>query len=178
MQKQICFAVAMLWIFGVAVAQISEPPVKMGLWQTTNTSTMTGIQIPPDVAARLQAMGRPLPSMGQPHTTVVQSCLTPEKWKNMFSDMQRDRECQFTNVHQASDSFSADIACKSADGRYNSTGHIEANFPSTEKMHGKAHMETIMQSQPQPIVADMSFDSVYQGADCQGISPDSPKVIH
>jgi hypothetical protein len=26
-------------------------------------------------------------------------------------------------------------------------------------------------------VMDVTFDSVYQGADCKGISPDSPKIM-
>jgi hypothetical protein len=140
------------------------------------TNTMTGMQIPPDVAARLKAMGRPVPT-GQPHTTVSQSCVTREKWKDMFSHMQRNHDCQFTNEHQTSTSMSADMTCKSPDGKYSSTGHIDVRFTSAEKMSGKVHAETIMQSQPQPIVMDMSFESAYQGADCQGISPDSPKVI-
>jgi hypothetical protein len=161
---------------GSAFAQASAPPVKMGLWQTTNTVTMSGIQIPPDVAARLQAMGRPLP-MEQPTTQILQSCLTPEKWKNMFSDMQRNSNCEFTNLHQRSDNLSVDMACKSPDGRSSSMGHIEASFPTAEKMHGKAHIETRMQSQAQPIVVEMSFDSAYQGSDCQGVSPSSAKMI-
>lgn len=176
MRKQIFAVAGMLAISGAALAQVSAPPVKMGLWQTTNTVTMSGIRIPPDVAARLKAMGRPLP-MEQPTTHVLQSCLTPEKWKNMFSDMQRNGNCEFTNLHQTSDSLSVDMTCNSPDGRSSTMGHIEASFTTAEKMHGKAHIETQMQSQPQTIVMDMSFDSAYQGSDCQGISPDSAKMI-
>ncbi len=176
MQKRMLFSMTVLGFVGGALAQISEPPVKMGLWQTKVTSTMTGFQIPPDVAARLKAMGRPVPG-GEPQTIVSQSCLTPEKWKDMFSHMQRNHDCQFTNEHQTSTGMSADMACKSPDGRYSSTGHVDARFTSSEKMTGKVHVETMTQSQAQPIVMDMSFDSAYQGSDCQGISPDSPKII-
>jgi hypothetical protein len=38
-------------------------------------------------------------------------------------------------------------------------------------------MEMMTQRQPEPIVIDMTFDSTYQGSDCKGISPDTPKVI-
>ena len=179
MQKQFCFMVVLLALSGAALAQTpTPPPVKIGLWQTTNTITVSGIQMPPDVAARLQAMGRPLPT-AQPRTVVTQSCLTTEKWKNIFTDMQRDHDCHFTNLHQTSDSMSADMACTSGDSRMgaHSIGHIDVSFSGTEKMHGKAHIETIVQSQAQPILMDMSFDSAYQGSDCQGISPDSAKVI-
>ena len=178
MKRQICLAMAMLVSSAAMVAQApATPPVKVGLWQSTNTVTMTGIQIPPEVAARMQAMGRQVP--GGPHTTVTQSCLTAEKWQKTFSDMQqqRDQRCNLSNQQMSSSGMSADIACKSQDGRSSSTGHMEVTFVSTEKATGKAHMETTMASQPKPIVMDMNFESVFQGADCQGISPDSPKIV-
>jgi hypothetical protein len=31
---------------------------------------------------------------------------------------------------------------------------------------------------PQPMTLDGTFQTEYQGADCQGISPDSPKILH
>jgi hypothetical protein len=177
MRKQIISVVAVLGSLGVALAQTVEPPpIKMGLWQSTITSTISGIQIPPDVAARMKAMGRPLPT-GQPRTMVTQSCATPEKWKDMFRDLRRQGQCQFRNEHLTSSSLTADLACKSPDGSYSSSGHIDVSFVSEEKLHGKVHVEMIMESQPQPIVSDMSFDSAYQGADCHGISPDSAKII-
>lgn len=175
-KKGLCFAVVMLVLSGVTPAQTSTPPVKMGLWQTTNISTMTGFQIPPEVAARLQAMGKKLPT-GQPQTTVTQSCLTTEKWQKMFTDMQQNRNCQLSNQHQTSAGFSADMACRSTDGRHNSTGHIQVNFVSEEKMQGKVHVEVISESQPKPIVMDMSFDSAYHGDDCKGVSPDLAKTV-
>jgi Protein of unknown function (DUF3617) len=177
MLKQVFFVVAILGFLGVALAQTVEPPpIRMGLWQTTTTSTISGIQIPPDVAARMQAMGRSLP-MGQPQTTVTQSCATPEKWKDMFRHLHRQGNCEFNNEHLTSSSLSADLSCKSPNGRYSSSGHIDVRFVSEEKVHGKAHVVTVMESQPQPIVSDMSFDSAYQGSDCKDVSPDSAKVI-
>jgi hypothetical protein len=176
MQQHIFLSMALLGFLGSASAQISQPPVKMGLWQTKETITMTGFQIPPDVAARLKAMGRPVPG-AEPQTVISQSCLTPDKWKEMFSHMQRNPDCKFTNEHQSSTSMSVEMACKSSDGRTSSAGHIEVGFTSSTKMTGKVHVDTVSQSQPQPIVMEMTFESAFQGADCQGISPDSPKII-
>ena len=124
-----------------------------------------------------RVMGRQLPG-AQPRTTVMQSCLTAEKWKKMFSDMQQNKDCHFTDQKITSTGMSGDLTCKSGDGRTNSTGHVEVSFVSDEKMTGKAHMETTSASMPKPIVMDMTFDSVYQGSDCKGISPDSPKIVH
>ena len=172
-----CLVMAMLAAPVAMVAQ-SAPPVTVGLWQSTSTVTMSGMQIPPEVAARMQAMGRQLPG-AQPRTTVMQSCLTAEKWQRMFSDMQqqRDQQCTMSNQQTSSSGMSADIACKSADGRNSSTGHFEVIFVSQEKATGKAHVETTMASQPKPIDMNITFESVFQGSDCKGISPDSPKVM-
>jgi Protein of unknown function (DUF3617) len=72
--------------------------------------------------------------------------------------------------------MSGDMTC-TTEGR-TSKGHIEATFASQEKVNGKVHMEITTQRQLQPILMDMTFESVYQGADCKGISPDSPKIVH
>ncbi len=70
------------------------------------------------------------------------------------------------------------MVCKSDNGKHSSKGHIEVNYQSPEKVHGKVHIETIDSSQPHPIVIDSHFEGVYQGSDCHGISPDAAKVIH
>lgn len=155
MQKRIFFLVAML-VFPVAMlAQTSTPPVKMGLWQTTQTSTIAG--------------------MGQLPRIVMQSCFTQAEWKNFFKNMQQDHNCTITHMHQTATSMTADMACHSGDS--NSTSHVEVSFVSPEEMHGKVHGEITSPKQPQPMVFDSEFDSVYKGADCQGISPHSPRII-
>jgi hypothetical protein len=176
MKREFCLAMAVLaGAVGVLAQDVLAPPaVKMGLWQNTSTNTMTGIQLPPDVVAKMQAMGRPVPGM-TPTTTVTQSCLTPEKWQKSFGNMQQSKDCQFTNVHQSASGMSADMVCVT-EGR-TSKGHIEATFESQEKASGKVHLEVATARQPQPIVMNMTFESAYQGADCKGISPDSPKIV-
>ena len=177
MRKEIYLAVAVLaGSMKVGAQDTPTPPaVKMGLWQNTATNTMTGLQLPPDVVAKLQAMGRPVPGSA-PRTIVTQSCVTPETWQKSFTDMQQNKNCQFTNVHQSATGMSGDMVCTTSDG--SSKGHLDAKFASQEKMNGKMHMEITTARQSQPIVMDVTFDSVYQGADCKGVSPDSPKVIH
>lgn len=176
MKTTLFFAVAVLTgSVAVGAQDVPLPPaVKMGLWQNTATTTMAGFQLPPDVLAKMQAMGRPVPG-STPMTTVTQSCLTPEKWQKSFGNMQQTKDCQFTNVHQSAAGMSGDMACTSGGGT--SKGHIEATFASQEKVNGKVHMEIVSARQPQPIVMDMTFESVYQGSDCKGISPDSPKIL-
>lgn len=180
MRKHICTLGMILAFLGgtfAARAQSSAPPIKLGLWQTTSTATISGIQLPPEIAARLKAMGRPMP-FGQPTTTVIQSCVTQEKWEQVFRDTQRNHNCHFTNRHQTPTSLTADMTCKSNNGEINSTGHIDVSFQNQEAIHGKVHMETVEPSQPHPVATDVHFEGVYKGSDCHGISPDSPKVVH
>jgi hypothetical protein len=176
MRRELCLVMAVLAGSATGLTQdvITPPPVKMGLWQNTATNTMTGLQLPPEVVAKMQAMGRPVPGAA-PRTILTQSCLTPDKWQKSFTDMQQNKSCQFTNVHQSTTGMSGDIACTTGEG--GSKGHMEATFVSQEKMNGKMHMEIMTARQPQPIVMDVTFEGVYQGADCKGISPDSPKIV-
>jgi hypothetical protein len=177
MKRELCFVLAVLAGSVATVAQDvpTPPPVKMGLWQNTITNTMTGLQLPPDVVAKMQAAGRPVPGAA-PRTIVTQSCMTAESWQKSFTDMQQRQNCQITNVHQSATGMSGDMACTSADG--SSKGHMEATFSSPEKMNGKMHLEVTTTRQAQPLMVDATFNSVYQGADCKGISPNAAKVMN
>jgi hypothetical protein len=177
MKRELCLAMGVLSASAAIAAQdvLTPPAVKMGLWQNTVTNTMSGIEIPPEVAARMQAMGRPVPGSA-PRTITTQSCLTADKWQKSITDMQQGKNCQFTNVHQSATGMSGDMTCTTPEGT--SKGHLDATFSNQEKMNGKMHMEISTARQSQPIVMDAIFESVYQGSDCKGISPDSPKIIH
>jgi len=147
----------------------------MGLWETTTVSKVSGFQVPPEVAERMKAMGRSIAG-SEPRTTLLQGCLTPEKWKEGIARAQQNQDCQMKNLKQDSSGMSGDIDCKSERG--SSTGHMQFTFISPEKTHGTIHMEIVTERQPQPIVMDIALDSVYQGSDCKGISPDSAKIVH
>jgi hypothetical protein len=158
----------------VMLAQ-AAPPVKMGLWQGTTVTKMSGLNLPPDVVAKMKEMGRPVPG-AEPTTMEMQSCLTPEKWKEMFTKAQSNENCKIANLKQDSSGMSADVVCASARGG-TGKGHFEMSFISPEKVHGTMHMEMVSEQRPQPIVMDMTIDNAYQGADCKGVSPDTPKMI-
>jgi hypothetical protein len=172
--KTILSTAVALVILSSAVHAQSPSPVKMGLWQTTSVSTMAGIQLPPEVLEKLKAAGRSVPG-GTPQTTVTQSCLTPEKWKESWQRAQQSGDCQTKNFKQDASGMSANIECKTERGT--STGHTQVSFVSSEKAHGTTHVEVVTGRSPQPIVMNITMDSVYQGADCKGISPDNAKVI-
>jgi hypothetical protein len=152
---------------------LTPPPIKMGLWKTTGVTNVQNLQIPPEIAARMQGMGK---SLTGPQTVNTLSCITPEKWQKMFN-RQQNQSCAYSNVQQSSSNLSADLTCTSSSGRAESTGHVDVTFDSDTKMHGTIHMNMAMQSQPKPVTMDSTFQGEYQGSDCQGISPDSPKII-
>jgi hypothetical protein len=173
MKNMLLIAMAMALPCG-AMAQ-SVPPIKMGLWHGTTVMTMTGIQLPPETAARLKAMGRQAPG-SEPTTTELESCFTSEKWKEMLAATQGKENCKYTTTKIDSKGVSADMVCSVEDGG-TAKGHLEMNFLSSEKVHGTVHMEVPSQRQPQPILMDITVDNIYEGSDCKGISPEDPKVI-
>jgi hypothetical protein len=172
MKTLVCGLMAATAISGTAVAQ--PAPIKMGLWHGKVVSTMSGLELPPDVVARLKAMGRPVPGSA-PTTTETESCLTPEKWKEMLTKSQDRENCRYDNLKVDSSGMSGDMECTTARGT--TKGHMQMNFVSPEKVHGTVHMEVTSARRPQPVLMDMTIDSTYEGADCKGISPDEPKVI-
>jgi hypothetical protein len=172
--KAIVYAVASLSLFSSLTYAQSAPPVKMGLWQSTSATTMSGMQLPPEVVERMKAAGRAIPG-STPQTTVTQSCLTQEKWKQTWQRPQRGQDCQVKNFKQDASGMSADIECKSERGT--STGHTQVNFISSEKAHGTTQMQIVTGRSPQPMTMSITIDSFYQGSDCKGISPDEAKVV-
>ena len=166
---------AVVALLPVMLPAQSVPPVKMGLWQGTTVTKMTGLSLPPEVVERMKAMGRSVPG-AEPRTVETQSCLTPEKWKETFNQPQQNNRCQMTNLQQDAKGMSADMACQEDRGR-TLKGHLEMNFISSEKVHGTMHAEMTSSQQPQPVVVDITFDRSYVGPDCQGITPDTPKIV-
>jgi len=172
--RKMFFIVMMMALPWGAMAQ-SAPPIKMGLWHGTTVMTMTGIQLPPETAARLKAMGKQAPG-SEPTTTEMESCLTSEKWKEMLAGTQAKENCKYTTTKMDSKGMSADMVCAVESGG-TAKGHLEMNFLSSEKVHGTVHMEVTSQRQSQPILINITVDNTYAGADCKGISPEDPKVV-
>ncbi|MGC2547687.1 MAG: DUF3617 domain-containing protein [Silvibacterium sp.] len=162
----------------VASAQTATPPpVKMGLWETTVNSKIGGLQLPPDVVAKLQAMGRPVP--GAPHTTVSQGCLTPAEWQKDMEQMNQpnNAECEYSNRQAGSGKNSFDVSCKTQRGG-TMKGHLEMLVVDDEHSHGSYQMASD-QAGPngQTFSMDATIDTHFVGADCGDIQPGAAKII-
>lgn len=167
---------------GVAGAQTAPtpatpPPVKMGLWETSVTSQISGFQLPPDVIAKLKQMGRPIP--GGPHTTVMHGCLTPEEWQKDMEDLNKPRnsDCTITKREQTRTVYSYDVSCKTEEGA-TMTGHWEMKIIDDEHAHGSGHMAS---DEPGPngqtFSASSTIDTHYLSANCGDVKPGAAKVV-
>lgn len=155
----------------------SNPPVKTGLWETTVTSQMSGFQLPPDVVAKLKAMGRSVP--GGAHTVVTQSCLTRDQWQKEMENLNHpaNKDCVLTHRQVEPRKFSFDISCKSQQGA-TTTGHWEMQVIDDQHSHGSGHMKSDNAGQNgQNFAMDMTMDSHYLNSDCGEVQPGSAKVI-
>lgn len=160
----------------------TQIPFKPGLWESNITSTISGIQITPEMQAHIDQMPpeaqEKMRNMmgGTPRTTVMRSCMTKEqfdKWNDSFSQSKdKDEQCTHTNVTQNAQGRVFDVSCTSP--RSKSTGHVEIFIDSDEKGHGSVHMIRTALEGPQamkPISVDVKFETRYVGSDCGDIKP-------
>ena len=147
-------------LLGAMLFQLpTTPPMRMGLWQTTSKTKITGINLPP---------GQSLPGLaGQ--TATMQSCLTPESYRKNIMAGQRPKDCVISHEKMTDRHFAFDISCSSG----KSTGHLEMDFLSKETSHGTMHMQ-IDSGAGKPIVIDSVSDGKFVSADCGRVTPDKP----
>lgn len=142
----------------VATAQLpSTPPMKMGLWETTSNTVMQGM---------------PLNIPGQGHDLRLQSCLTAESWQRNLVNSRGQKDCVRSNESYAPGRYSTDLSCASG----KATGHIEAIFDDNATSHTVAHIR--MNGGQSPIEIVTKAESHFVSADCGGVDPDHPKMLH
>jgi len=154
----------------------SNPPIKMGLWESSVTSTISGLTLPPDIVAKLQAMGRPVP--GGTHTLVSQGCMTPDEWTKAMERMNSSNQskCTYTNRTITAQKISFDMSCTSERGSA-FTGHFEMIIDDDQHSHGTAHMKGEGGPNGQPMTIDTTLSSHFVAADCGDVKPGDAKII-
>jgi hypothetical protein len=143
--------------------------VKLGLWEVTTVSKMSGMPaIPPEVLAKMtpqqraafeQAMGTG-PNAGKP--AVRKHCLTKEKLdkQNMFSD--DSKSCTHTVVTSTSSKLELRLECSEKGGK--STGTFRVEAINSEMVKGSAQM--VANSEGKNMNIDSNFTSRWISADC------------
>lgn len=154
-----------------AVAQISDvPPVKMGLWQSEVTSTVTGLENTPMAAYAQSQSGR---------THISQSCMTPESWKQDiqgFNEKQRNRNCSVANAHQDPDKITFDEVCDTGGGS-KSEAHFTILIDNAEHAHGTGTMKIAEAQLPQPMTINTNIVAHFMSSDCGDVKPHEGKII-
>lgn len=122
--------------------------VKLGLWETTVTSTMTGMpsipsipdsalaQLPPDQRAKIQQMIEE--RNGKP--TTAKSCLTKEKLQKSNPFQNAPKGCTYTVTSSTSSKMEVKMDC-SMNGT-TMTGNVVVTATDSENVKGTVHMNT------------------------------------
>jgi Protein of unknown function (DUF3617) len=156
--------------------------VKLGLWETTSTTEMSGMampnmpQIPPDALsrmppeqrARVEAMMKGRGGAARPVTTKV--CITKETLAHAGAFGQTDKSCTMTVVSSTPSKQVMHMDCTRQENHM--SGDMTVERVDTE--HAKGSM--VMKSEGEHAVnMKMSFENKWLGADCGDVKPVLPK---
>jgi len=156
--KTILVAGAALLIAAFFQGPPATAPMKLGLWETTSSTKMSGAQMP---------QGMTIPNQ----TTKVRSCLTQESWAKNLGASQRAQNCTRSNEVYTPTRYSFDISCP-ANG---ATGHFDMMFDSKESGHATMHMN--VDRGGHAMTMDSTIDSHFVSADCGSVTPDKPEIV-
>ena len=109
----------------------TTPPVKMGLWETTETTTLA---MPPEMAQKMKAMGM---QSGVPTTTKKRACYTPEVWEKAMGMKPLTADCKVANHMITARNGTISMTCNT--GGVTLTVDAALTFDSTEAWHGTGH---------------------------------------
>ena len=130
------------------------PPMKLGLWETTSSTTM-------------QMPGMDMP----PRSMKIRSCATAESWSKAFGQSRQNKDCTPVNEKRTATSYSFDLSCSSS----KATGHVEMDFGNGSTGHGSMHM--VMNAGGKEMTMDTKWESKYVGADCGSVAPGTPEIL-
>jgi len=128
---------------GVALGQSANLNAKPGLWETTVTSTMSGMpqmdtsKIPPEVLKQMQER---MSKNQAPRTSTTRSCQTKEKLeKEMFmSPEQQAPSCKRTIVTNTKSTLEVKFECATDKATTSGVYHLDAVSPESVRGTMKA----------------------------------------
>jgi hypothetical protein len=154
-------------------ADFVPPNLRLGLWEVTESHSMSGMpampSIPPEalakmtpdqramIEARMQAAG------GNKKPTVRRYCLTKEKLDKDVAFGQENNECTREVVNSSSSMIEMKLHCKTKDG--SSDGSFKFVALSPDSVKGTMHM-TMKSSEGQTMNMDYDMTSKYLGSAC------------
>jgi Protein of unknown function (DUF3617) len=159
---------------------------KLGLWETTATSEMTGLpqmpampqipkeqldKMPPEARARMEAMMKSRANIGAPTTTTSKSCIAKDSLSKalMMSDQ---KDC--TRKVVSSTSTKQEIHVECSQGKSGSVGDMTIERVDNEHAKGNMLMKVNSGStgaQAVNMTMKMSFTSKWVASDCGDVKP-------
>ena len=143
--------------------------VKLGQWETTSTSTMSGMPpIPQDVLDKMPAdqrakMEERMKAMGgTPRTTTVQSCVKQEDLDKAMTFGADDKSCTRTVVTSSRSKAEIHIECNR--NGVKSTGTVRVEAASSDSVKGS--MEMNVGDGTRAMKINSTFASKWLGATC------------
>ena len=153
----------------LAADKIQPLNVKLGLWETTMTTQMSGMPpIPPEALAHMTpeqraqmeaAMGA---QGGQPKTHTTKSCMTKEKLEEGTTFGEDRPNCKRNVVSSTGSKAEVHMECADKDMKTDATVRIEALNPANVK--GSMQMES--SGGGHTMNMNSNFTSKWIGADC------------
>lgn len=142
--------------------------VKLGLWQTTVTASVSGLpsipdsalaQLSPDQRAKIEAAMKQV--SGQPMTT--KSCMTKDKLEKSEGFRNAPKSCTYTVVSSTSSKLEMKLECNQNGTTMSGNVHVEAL--SSENVKGSVQMNTSGGSAG-TMNMNSTFTSKWLGASC------------
>jgi len=127
---------------------ITPPPIKMGLWEATVTSSLA------------------------PKPLKTRSCLTPQSYQDAMAHIPPG--CTISNKTQTATSITGDLSCTLQHGG-TTTGHIDVEMPDPTTVRSKIDLSISVQGQTMPMT--LTTESHFVSADCGDVAPGQGKVI-
>ena len=147
---------------------LNPPPIKMGLWQSESTMSMSGMP------------NMPMGGAMAPHKIVSQACLTPDTWQKDLQGArqhQKEMHCTLSNLHQSTHKITLDEACSPRDGM-STNMHLEMFIDSDTAMHGTVLIKMSGQNMPQAMEMKSDIASHFLSSSCGDIQPGKAKLVH
>lgn len=187
--KKILLAIALLCPLASWAQDIKPFDAKVGLWESTVTTEITGMpampampaipeeslaKMPPAQRAQVEAMMKGRGGMGSPRTTTSKSCLTRESLNKALFDNQ-DQSCTRKLVSSSSTSQQIHFDCTRSNMK--TTGDLNLERVDAEHVKGTMVMKSAGTDAGNGRNMDMkmSFNTKWLSPDCGDVKPAGEK---
>ena len=162
----VCFSLT-LW----AADNVTPLNVKLGLWEMTMTSSMTGMPampaIPPEALAKMTPEQRArmegmMKQGGMGGPTVIKECITKEKLEKNSAFNANRGECTHTVVSSTASKLEMKVHCQEKQSSTDATVLVETIGPDNVK----GTMHSVTNADGKTMNVNFTFSSKYLGPAC------------